>query len=106
MSRVSLESDNGREHISAGPNGYQGICVTCNDASFCARLAHHGQPVWYCEEFNDYMPAAPKMGGGKSDFTKEEKYDATSGICGNCRDSKACAMAMSGTPIWQCEEYS
>ena len=106
MSRIGLESDTGREKIFAGSNGHRGICVTCNDAPFCVRLAHHGQPVWQCEEFNDYMPAVSKMKSRKSDFTKEEKYDVTMGICGNCRDSKTCAMAISGTPTWQCEEYS
>jgi len=106
MSRIGLESEIGREKIFAGPNEYQGICVTCNDAPFCARLAHHGQAVWYCEEFTDYVPSVPKMGGQEMDFIKEEKYNVTMGICGDCRDSKTCAMAISGKPTWQCEEYS
>jgi hypothetical protein len=106
MSRIGLENGIGQDKAFAGSNGYKGICVTCNDAPFCARLAHHGQAVWYCEEFNDYTPPLNRTGRPNSDFTKAEKYDVALGICGNCQNRKSCALASAGTSIWHCEEYS
>jgi len=82
------------------------LCLTCNYGPTCVRRKHHGQPVWYCEEFDDYQPAKPKA-------VKRERKSATAkrgsvifqGLCVNCENNQICAIPKTEGGIWHCEEY-
>jgi hypothetical protein len=39
---------------------YRDLCMTCNYAETCFQRKTHGKPVWYCEQFDDYIPQEPK----------------------------------------------
>ncbi|OQX92134.1 MAG: hypothetical protein B6D58_04540 [candidate division Zixibacteria bacterium 4484_95] len=39
---------------------YTGICKTCSHAPTCAYRKRSDKPIWYCEEFDNYIPAPKK----------------------------------------------
>ena len=39
---------------------YTGICSTCAYAPSCAHRQRSDKPVWYCEEFDNFIPAPKK----------------------------------------------
>ena len=92
------------------------ICTTCSDGLTCVRRKSHGQPVWYCEEFDDYVPPSIKTFRGNSvlmpgnhlfkDRKAEQDMDKRSGVCINCRTRNECSFFELGSDIWQCNEYS
>ncbi len=93
----------------------QGICITCNDGPTCVRRKAHGKAVWYCEEFDDYLPPPVKTIAGDSalmpdsNFVRSPKEEIESakntGLCVNCDARKECSFSKPGSEIWQCNEY-
>jgi hypothetical protein len=91
---------------------YNDLCITCNHGPTCVRREHHGKPVWYCEEFDDYQPP-PKGPVGltaKEELAKEsamsEKIsDLLPGLCCNCENNEICMIPKSEGGVWHCEEY-
>ncbi len=93
----------------------QGICTTYNDGPTCVRQKYHGQPVWYCEEFDSCAPPAAKDIVNKSVLepvsalrdSKEKELESAkySGLCINCGDRKICTFSKLELEIWQCNEY-
>lgn len=91
---------------------YNDLCVTCNYAATCVRRKHHGKPVWYCEEFDDYQPPAEKSAktSAITDLAEEsEMAEDTSprfkGLCCNCENRETCVIPKSEGGVWHCEEY-
>ena len=94
----------------------EGICTTCNDGPTCVRRKSHGQPVWYCEEFDDYVLPSIKTFRSDSvlmpgshlveDRKAEQDTDKHSGVCINCSTRNECSFSELGSDIWQCNEYS
>jgi len=91
---------------------YNDLCSTCNLGPDCVRRKHHGQPVLYCEEFDDYQPQPEKK------FTPFGEYDArenfvtsrlssssSMGLCAFCDNQGTCANANKNGGVWHCEEY-
>jgi hypothetical protein len=38
----------------------KGLCATCNAASDCAIRKDCNKPIWFCEEFDDYVVVADR----------------------------------------------
>ena len=94
---------------------FKGLCVTCNYTPTCVRAKHHGQPVWFCEEFDDYTPPdAKSIGTGwkviddAKDLTSnvQENTRPVGGLCVNCDTRETCTLSKAKADIWECNEYS
>jgi hypothetical protein len=85
---------------------YQGLCLTCNHAPTCVRRLHHGEPVWQCEEFDDFQPVVRRTAAP----TEEKPHIATSdlykGLCCNCENNEFCQIPKTEGGVWHCEEYA
>ncbi len=86
-----------------------GICMTCNNVSTCVHRRRHKQPVWFCEEFDNYL--LPKdnriMFMNDDEFLRdqEEETNQLKGLCSNCDNRKTCAFQKPESGVWHCEEY-
>ena len=40
---------------------YYGICTTCNHARECDNAGNSANPVWNCEEFDNYQENKPEQ---------------------------------------------
>ena len=48
--------------MNTNRNEVTGLCMTCNQASFCIYLASASSSIWSCEEFDDRPPVVePKQ---------------------------------------------
>ncbi len=93
---------------------YNDICSTCNHAELCISKKTRQGPVWFCEEFDDYvpvkeqdvneavfLPAQSQVGPG----TGENDSSQFKGLCINCENRFTCINSRTEGGIWHCEEY-
>ncbi len=116
MSKSNFAESTGPDDaVALDQSKLTGLCLTCNHAQTCVRVAHHGQPVWFCEEFDDYTPPVAKSTGAgwkviddANSLASGDKENTrpVSGLCVNCATRGSCAFSESGTDIWECNEYS
>ncbi|UCC81263.1 MAG: hypothetical protein JSW64_07875 [Candidatus Zixiibacteriota bacterium] len=92
---------------------YNDLCTTCNYGSDCVRRKHHGKPVLYCEEFDDYQPPREKPTRGFAEYEPYEKTelsrlseDRARGLCAFCDSQQTCTLPKKEGGVWNCEEYS
>ena len=102
------EEENGMSDIVQ----FNDLCTTCNHGPTCVRRKHHGKPVLFCEEFDDYQPSAPKPFRAFADYGPEEKAEASRlssarliGLCAFCESRDLCTIPKKEGGIWHCEEY-
>lgn len=85
---------------------YNDLCTTCNCLPECDSTSAGRRPVYYCEQYDDYVPQKPAPKPRKAEVKKpkepEQKY---TGICVNCDFRETCANATTEGGIWHCEEY-
>ncbi|NIM12497.1 MAG: hypothetical protein GTO45_10350 [Candidatus Aminicenantes bacterium] len=90
------------------------ICSTCNHGELCVSKKTRQGPVWFCEEFDDYvpvkeqdvneagfLPAQSRVGPG----TRENDTSQFKGLCINCESRFTCSNSRTQGGIWHCEEY-
>jgi hypothetical protein len=83
--------------------------MTCNNISTCVNRKRHKQPVWYCEEFDNY--SVPKdewitiMNEEEFLGSKEKETNGLKGLCSNCANLKKCTFQKPEGGVWHCEEY-
>lgn len=93
---------------------YNDICSTCNYGELCVSKRTRQGPVWFCEEFDDYVPvkeeevyegglqpAQSRVGPG----AMEKDSPQFKGLCINCEDRFICTNSKTVGGIWHCEEY-
>jgi len=89
----------------AALNAHQDLCWTCNDAVLCLDRQTLERPVWFCEQFDDYVPVtrrfAPRPTRVQTEVTNNVK-----GICVNCDERQYCGRGQSAEAIWFCEQYA
>ena len=98
-----------------------GLCSTCNNILSCFFRKRHGQPVWYCEQFDnsdytvenriDYSNALTKD-IEDSFHVNEESFGVNAkeanqfeGLCSNCENRESCSLPKRDSGAWYCEEY-
>ena len=88
-------------------NGDRGICITCNSHLNCSLRATKSAPVYYCEEFDDYVPVpAPRVQQSSTTMEEHSKgHNGAVGLCLDCENRDKCAFSKSEEGIWHCEEY-
>lgn len=86
---------------------YNDLCVTCNNAPECTSRKNIVRPVYFCENFDDYVPQ--KHTGVETKPTPEkvveEKIHEFKGLCVNCNHRDTCAFPKPEGGVWHCEEY-
>ncbi len=83
-----------------------GICITCNHLKDCLHRLTNGQVIWFCEEFDDYVPPKPRptLTALKPD-PKPDNQEGYMGLCVNCEHRAECIHSKTPGGIWHCEEY-
>ena len=83
-----------------------GICVTCNYLKDCLHRLNNGQVIWFCEQFDDFVPPKPRKLANPSRTTHNpHNPDGYMGLCVNCEHRAECIHAKTPGGIWHCEEY-
>jgi len=100
------------ENIMADIIEYNDLCTTCNYGPDCVRRKHHGKPVLYCEEFDDYQPSPEKPYRAFADYDPKEKTEISrlssarsTGLCAFCENQDICTIPKKEGGVWHCEEY-
>jgi len=86
-----------------------GICTTCNNAPACVNLKASSQPIWHCDQFDDYVPVSKTPSTHRPAATLPVARTATNGslegLCGNCSNKEGCVNQTPGTSKMFCEEF-
>jgi len=92
---------------TAGLN--MGVCVTCNSAPTCVNLKATFQPIWYCDQFDDYV--APSAAEEKfrpvatPPLIKLSTNGSLDGLCTTCSNKNNCVNQTPGVSKLFCEEH-
>jgi len=85
---------------------YRDLCSTCNHAPTCGNRSTPEKPVFYCEEFDNYVPVTVKKtsvsASAPAEMIDSDKYK---GLCSNCENRETCILPKPEGGIWHCEEY-
>ena len=86
----------------------EGLCATCNHAASCAIRKASRKPVWFCEEFDNYLAPSGHAAeaAGSTRMKREPKPNGgAAGLCANCDSRENCSYRTPGAEIWFCEQY-
>jgi hypothetical protein len=98
---VHIEADSG----VSGP--YRDLCSNCNHAETCCNRRGSNRPVFFCEEFDVFVPVQASA-VSESMSTQQPKRQNVSrgiGLCVNCDNAKTCTLPKPEGGVWHCEEY-
>lgn len=92
------------------PASRLGICSTCNHQEGCSLRRDWKGAIYFCEEFDDYLPPPEKSPsnekkGGATVLREESNKSKYQGLCMNCNLRETCALPKSEDGIWYCEEH-
>jgi hypothetical protein len=86
-----------------------GICTTCNDAPTCVNLKASSQPIWHCDQFDDYVPPSDVSSAHRPAATppiaKTTTNGSFEGLCSTCGNKDGCVNQTPGTSKMFCEEF-
>jgi len=95
-----------KEFITSPIAAEVGICSTCNHAPECVNLKAAGQPIWFCDQFDAYIPPSPESKPVSVPATAAPSPNGgEEGLCQHCANRAQCVNRTPGTAIWHCEEY-
>ncbi len=91
---------------------YNDICSTCNHGEICVSKKTRQGPVWFCEEFDDYVAVKELYDTALQPTDSQERFSARGdepgqfkGLCLNCENRHACSYLKPNGGVWHCEEY-
>lgn len=92
---------------------YNDICSTCNSGELCVSKKTRQGPVWFCEEYDDYVEVKDETIVGTEfqiippwkDSNPMEGPIQFKGLCINCENRNTCVNSRVEGGIWHCEEY-
>ncbi len=83
-----------------------GICSTCNHLKDCLHRLCNGHVIWFCEQFDDYVPPKPQTSATVLKMTANPgNQEGYMGLCVNCEHRAECIHSKTPGGIWHCEEY-
>lgn len=88
-----------------------GICTTCNHAPDCVNVKASSQPIWHCDQFDDYVAPDEKAvpQATKEPDVPEAQSFSTNGVhkslCFNCSNRHDCVNMTLDVPKLYCEQY-
>lgn len=92
---------------------YNDVCSTCNHVQICTSRRNKQGPVWFCEEFDNYVTVTDEKSVG-TEFQIIPPWKGSDsmegsirfkGLCINCENRNTCAKSRVEGGIWHCEEY-
>ena len=84
-----------------------GICSTCNNIEDCLHRIGNGMVIWFCEQFDDFVPQKPQSVPQMSEpLVETDSQELFRGLCVNCEVRIVCQHSQTPGGIWHCEEYS
>ena len=96
---------------------YEGLCLSCKNASACTYPRTPDQPVLQCEEFDGYSASPLKVVPKPFPSTaipppsplisnsEEENSNRLRGLCTLCECRETCTYPKPEGGVWHCEEY-
>jgi hypothetical protein len=84
------------------------LCITCNHYQICSTRRDRKRPIWFCEEFDNYVPIKEmkiKTDSKASFKTVKKEMQQYKGLCINCENRENCKLHKPNGGIWHCEEY-
>jgi hypothetical protein len=87
-----------------------GICCTCNYSPDCVYLKAAGQPIWYCDQFDTYVPRREislleVLGEAEASAARTVTADPQAGLCSDCGARTDCVNRVPGVKKIFCEGY-
>ncbi len=87
-----------------------GICSTCNYVDICFHRQRHNDPVWYCNEFDNYGKTNEDFKARSTSLhSRYEKPQEDTlifkGLCSNCEKRQFCNFPKPESGVWHCNEY-
>jgi len=105
--KSNKDEKNQKKDIKESPMEYKDLCITCNNLSTCDSTRAGRRPVYYCEQFDDYIPPKADPKPKQSETNRREiRNTKYKGICMNCDNRETCKNSTSEAGIWHCEEYT
>jgi hypothetical protein len=91
---------------------YNDLCSTCNHADICVSKKTRQGPVWFCEEFDDYVAVKELYDTTLQGTDSQDRISAGGdntgqfkGLCINCENRHTCNYLKPNGGVWHCEEY-
>ena len=88
---------------------YNDLCSTCNHGAICMSKKTRQGPVWFCEEFDNYVPVKEQpwveAQSQTAINTMEDDCSQFKGLCINCEERHNCHFSKPNGGVWHCEEY-
>jgi len=94
----------GRRSVS---RPYRDLCSTCNHAEACSGRSTPEHPIFFCEEFDAFVPVPATEPARAVPTRPAERQSASkrTGLCTNCDNAETCASSKPEGGVWHCEEY-
>lgn len=86
---------------------YRDLCSNCNHAEACGGRSRPRRPIFFCEEFDVFVPV-PASQPAQAVPTRPPERQNTSGrtgLCMNCDNAGTCTSPKPEGGVWHCEEY-
>lgn len=84
---------------------FKDLCWNCNDAVLCLERTTLRRPVWFCEQFDSYVPVACAE-RARPAASRPPQNALAKGICTTCACQSDCQAVRTGQEIWFCENYT
>jgi hypothetical protein len=86
---------------------YRDLCSTCNHAKVCGGRSTPERPIFFCEEFEAFvpLPAAELAIAVPTQPAKRQSAGERAGLCMNCDNAETCSSPKPEGGVWHCEEY-
>lgn len=82
-----------------------GLCLTCNNRSFCVYREQRGMDAIYCEMFDNYTNGHRDSTAAVRVVVESKPSGDYKGLCANCLHRETCVLHKPEGGIWHCEEY-
>ena len=112
--KMRQDKDIGQVKVKTEQAFYNDLCSTCNHGQICISKKSRQGAVWFCEEFDDFVPVETQEVLG-SEFrlippwnnpgSTESNSAHVKGLCINCENCSTCNFIKPDGGVWHCEEY-
>ena len=86
---------------------YRDLCSNCNHAEACDGQTAPRRPIFFCEEFDVFVPVpvSPLTQAMPTQPPERQNTSGRTGLCMNCDSAETCTLSKPEGGVWHCEEY-